>query len=454
MTGMGLDRMHQADEALIDAGLRYLKGRLMLEDTPLDYSGNADDISALLHGLITDEGKDVNEVLELFGAHLAPHVLSTDSPRFLAFIPGAPTKASLIFDAIVSASSMQAVSWLEASAAVAMENQTLRWIADKAHMPASAGGVFVSGGTAGNLSALTVAREMGRRRLGDSRARVSVAVSDQAHSSIAKALMVLDMEAVVVPTANHRLTGPELDQAIMSHEGAPIIAVVATAGTTNAGIIDDLAGVADVAQKHGLWFHVDAAYGGAALLSVTESARFTGIERSNSFVTDPHKWWFAPYDCAALIWRDPMQAKAVMTQDASYLDVLHEDAAPTNPSDLALHLTRRARGLALWFSLVVYGEQAYRDAVQASIDLAAWAAQEISTRPHLEIVHEPSLSVVMWRRKGWDLADYKRFQDRLLEDQIGFVTPSSWLGEPIGRFAFLNPATTKEMVLQILDYTN
>lgn len=450
---MGPGRMHEPDAALIDAGLAYLRQRLMLADTPLDHSASVDELESLLKGVINDEGNDIASILSLFGEKLAPRVLSTDSPRFLAFIPGAPTKASLIFDAIVSASSMQAISWLEASAAVAMENQTLRWIADKAHMPATAHGVFVSGGTAGNLSALTVARQMGRRRLGDAHARVAVAVSDQAHSSIAQALMVLDMEAVVVHTSAQRLTGSELQAAIAAHTGTPIVAVVATAGTTNAGIVDDLAGVGQVARQHNLWFHVDAAYGGAALLSATEAHRFAGIDQCDSLVTDPHKWWFAPYDCAALIWRDPMQAKAVLTQDASYLDVLHHDDGPINPSDLALHLTRRARGLALWFSLAVYGEKAYREAVQASIDLARWTGEEIRKRPHLELVREPSLSVVMWRRIGWDLDDYKKFQDRLLDDQIGFVTPSSWMGEPIGRLAFLNPNTTAEMVLRILDYT-
>lgn len=450
---MGPGRMHEPDAALIDAGLEYLRQRLMLSDTPLDHSGTVEEMEQLLEGAISEEGHDVHTVLSLFGDKLAPRVLSTDSPRFLAFIPGAPTKASLIFDAIVSASSMQAISWLEASAAVAMENQTLRWIADKAHMPSSAHGVFVSGGTAGNLSALTVARQVGRRRLGDAHARVAVAVSDQAHSSIAQALMVLDMEALVVNTTAQRLTAAELEAALVAHSGAPVVAVVATAGTTNAGIVDDLAGVGQVARSHNLWFHVDAAYGGAALLSASEAHRFVGMDQCDSFVTDPHKWWFAPYDCAALIWRDPMQAKAVLTQDASYLDVLHHDEGPVNPSDLALHLTRRARGLALWFSLAVYGEKAYREAVQASIDLAHWTGEEIRRRPHLELVREPSLSVVMWRRIGWTLDDYKKFQDRLLDDQVGFVTPSSWMGEPIGRFAFLNPNTTHDMVLRILDYT-
>src|SRR6202035_3906382 len=116
--------------------------------------------------------------------------------------------------------------------------------------------------------------------------------------------------------------------------------------TTNAGIIDELAGVGAVADARQLWLHVDGAYGGAALFTPSARGRFAGIERADSFVVDPHKWLFAPFDCAALIYRHPNLARAVHTQDASYLDVLHTDAPDEwNPSDYAYHLTRRARGL-------------------------------------------------------------------------------------------------------------
>ena len=147
--------------------------------------------------------------------------------------------------------------------------------------------------------------------------------------------------------------------------GDDVIAVVATGGTTNAGIVDDLDGVADVAEERKLWFHVDGAYGAAALFAPSVRQRFRGIERVDSFVVDPHKWLFAPFDCAALLYREPRLAKAVHSQDASYLEVLHTDAPEEwNPSDYAYHLTRRARGMPLWFSLAVNGTDAYRDAVE------------------------------------------------------------------------------------------
>ena len=142
-------------------------------------------------------------------------------------------------------------------------------------------------------------------------------------------------------------------------------------------------GVADVADEHSLWFHIDGAYGGAAaLFAPSVRARFAGFERADSFIVDPHKWLFAPFDCAALVYRRPNLAKAVHTQDAQYLEVLHsENPEEWNPSDYAFHLTRRARGLPLWFSLAVNGLDAYRDAVEAGLAIAQRAAERIAERP-------------------------------------------------------------------------
>ena len=228
--------------------------------------------------------------------------------------------------------------------------------------------------------------------------------------------------------------------------------MVATAGTTNAGIVDDLAGVADVAAEHSLWFHIDGAYGGAAaLFAPSVRAQFAGFERADSFIVDPHKWLFAPFDCAALVYRQPNLAKAVHTQDAQYLEVLHsENPEEWNPSDYAFHLTRRARGLPLWFSMAVNGLDAYSEAVEAGLAMAQRAAERVSESPHVELVRDPGLSIVLFRRPGWDKADYEAWSADLLNAQIGFVTPTSWEGETVARFAFLHPNTTVEMVDEIL----
>ena len=446
--------MFVPDDRMISLIFDYCRERLHLDPVPLDFAGEKPALDKALDGLLNAGGTDPAEVLDVFARHLAPAVVSCDSPRFLAFIPAAPTKASLLFDMVVSCSSLQGSSWLEAAGAVAAENQALRLIADQAGLPEGAGGCFVSGGSAGNLSALVVAREVGRHRLGAAApARLQVAISDQAHSSIGKALAVIGVDPLIVPTADHRLTGPELERAIAAapHPEA-VVGVAATAGTTNAGIVDDLAGVAEVAERRNLWFHVDGAYGGAGLFAPSVRSRYDGVERADSLVIDPHKWLFAPFDCASLLYRNPHLARGVHTQDASYLDVIHTDAPDEwNPSDYAYHLTRRARGLALWFSLAVHGTDAYRDAVEAGLAIARTAADMIRARPGLALVREPELSVVLFRREGWTGRDYDEWSRRLLADQVGFVTPTKWDGETVARFAFLHPETTAAMVAEILD---
>ncbi len=455
-------RMHAYDEKLTSLVLDYVKDRLSLPETPLDHPGDKAEVDAILSGLVTREGMDPARVLEIYNEHLSKTVLSADSPRFFAFIPAAPTKAALLFDMVVSAASLQGISWLEAAGAVAAENQALRWIADAAGLPAGAGGAFVSGGSAGNLSALVVARDTARRRLvaQDGEAarhrRLRIAVSDQAHSSIKNTLSIIDVDALVVPTVDHRLTGEALRSVLEADDDpSSVIGVVATSGTTNVGIVDDLRGIGTVAGERGMWFHVDGAYGGAGLFAPSVRHLYDGIELADSFIVDPHKWLFAPFDCAALLYREPRLAKAVHTQDASYLDAIHHDdgSYEWNPTDYAYHLTRRARGLPLWFSLVVHGTDAYTEAIEHTITLTREVAAEIDSAPHLELLREPGLGVVLFRRTGWSAEDYDAWGARLLAAQVAFVTSTTWEGETVGRFAFLHPATTLDMVREVLATT-
>jgi glutamate/tyrosine decarboxylase-like PLP-dependent enzyme len=450
--------MHSVDpttESMIRSVLAYAENRLRLDPVPLD-RGSTDParLDAALQGLPGPGPHTPDQVLGVWASVMAPAVISADSPRFLGFIPAAPTKASLLFDMLISCASIQGISWLEAAGAIHAENVVLRLISDRAGMPETAGGCFVSGGSAGNLSALVVAREVAKRKAGPASAgrRWRVAVSEDAHSSITNTLRICEMDPLVVRSGDHRLTGAGL-RAALAADGDPgsVAAVVATSGTTNAGIIDDLAGVASVAREHQLWFHVDGAYGGAGLFAPSVRALYEGIEHADSFIVDPHKWLFAPFDCAALLYRNPSIAKSVHKQDASYLDVIHDRPGEWNPTDYAYHLTRRARGLPLWFSLSVYGVDAYSEAIETAISLAREAADEIRSRPGLELIREPSLGVVLFRRHGWDTAQYNAWADKLLEDQVAFIPPSAWEGETVARFAFLHPHTTMDLVREILD---
>ena len=450
--------MHSVDpttEQMIRSVLAYAENRLRLNPVPLD-EGSRDpaELDAAIKGLLGDEPHNPDQVLGAYTSVMAPAVISADSPRYLGFIPAAPTKAALLFDMLISCASIQGISWLEAAGAIHAENLVLRLIADRAGLPGAAGGCFVSGGSAGNLSALVVAREVAKRKAGEAGRgrRFRIVVSTDAHSSIVNTMRILEMDPLTVATDDHRLTGAALRAAIEADgDRSSLAAVVATAGTTNAGIIDDLAGAADVAREHGLWFHVDGAYGGAGLFAPSVRAAYDGIEQADSFVVDPHKWLFAPFDCAALLYRDPALARSVHKQDASYLDVIHDRPGEWNPTDYAYHLTRRARGLPLWFSLSVYGVGAYTEAIETGIRLAKQTAAEITTRDYLELIREPDLGIVLFRRRGWSPAQYTQWADQLLHDQVAFIPPSAWEGETVARFAFLHPHTPMDLVREILD---
>ena len=453
--------MHRHDasiEVLTQAVLRYAVTRMQLDPPPLDNSRSATDLAAMAGRTVTPRGVGGLEALRVFGDVLAPACISADHPRFLSFVPAAPTEASILFDLVVGASNIYAGSWLEGAGAVFAENEALRWICDLIGFPSTSGGVFVSGGTAGNLSSLIAARWRWRHRAEGrmDRVRGLVLASSGAHSSIAAAGRAMDADVVkVAADAGGRMHRPELEAAVAAlapEDRERLFAVVATSGTTNAGVIDDLAGVAAVAQELGVWFHVDGAYGGAGLAAPSVRHHYDGIEHADSFIVDPHKWLFAPFDCCALVYRDPVEARQAHTQHAEYLDVLHgDDAAEWNPSDFAHHLSRRARGLPFWFSLATYGTDAYRDAVETTLRVAHEGAAIVDAAPHLELIMPPELSVVLFRRVGWTHDQYQAWSDRLLADGIAFVTPTGWDGDTVLRICVVNPRTTVADIQLLVD---
>jgi glutamate/tyrosine decarboxylase-like PLP-dependent enzyme len=451
--------MHRHDastEVLTQAIVRYAVDRVRMDPPPLDGPRAPAELRAMAGKTVTAKGVGGLEALRIFGDVLAPACISVDHPRFLSFVPAAPTEASILFDLVVGASSIYGGSWMEGGGAVFAENEALRWIADLAGLPEQAGGVFVSGGTAGNLSALVAARWQWRNDAGGrhDRTRGLIVASRGAHSSVTQAARVIDSDTLLV-TADEagRMTGSALRAAVdgLSEEDrARLFAIVGTAGTTNAGVIDDLAAVADVCDASGAWFLVDGAYGAAALAAPSVRARFTGIERADSLIVDPHKWLFAPFDCCALLYRDPMVARAAHTQNASYLDVLTE-SADWSPADYSIGLTRRARGLPFWFSLATHGTRAYAEAVERTLEVARFAAKEIQRRTYVELLREPDTSVVVFRRIGWTPQQYQLWSDRLLLANFAFVVPTSHEGETVTRFAIVNPRTTEADISNILD---
>ena len=453
--------LHDSSTAVLtQAIVRYAVDRVRLDPAPLDGPRTPAELGAMAGRTITPNGIGGLEALRVFGDVLAPACISVDHPRFLSFVPAAPTEAAILFDLVVGASSIYAGSWLEGGGAIFAENEALRWIADLAGLPPEAGGVFVSGGTAGNLSALIAARWEWRHRADGrhDRTRGLMIASEGAHSSVAQAARAMDADVVLVPVDDSgRMSGDDLGvtvDGLPADDRARLFAIIATSGTTNAGVIDDLAGAASVCADHSVWFHVDGAYGAAGLAAPSVRGLYAGIEHADSLIVDPHKWLFAPFDSCALLYRDPSIARYAHTQPAEYLDVLHErsnDDIPWNASDYAHHLSRRARGLPLWFSLATYGTRAYSEAVEGTIRVAHAGADLIRASGHCQLVVEPELSVVVFRRSGWGPDDYQAWSDKMLADQIAFLTPTGWHGETVLRYCVVNPLTTVADIALILE---
>jgi glutamate/tyrosine decarboxylase-like PLP-dependent enzyme len=427
----------------------------LAEQAPLDRPQTPDELAERAGATVTADGIGAAAALGLWRDVLGPACVSVDHRRYLSFIPSAPTKAAAAFDMLVGATSVYSGSWLEGSGAVYAENQALRWLADLAGLPPESGGAFVQGGTIGNLSALVAAREAALHARPDRPRRWAVCLTEEAHSSVKHALkVVMDVDVIEVPGDERgRLVGSALRDVVdaLPHEVRDgIFAVVATAGTTNLGVVDDIAGVAAVAREFDWWLHVDGAYGGAALAAPSVRALFAGVEHADSFIVDPHKWLFAPFDCCALIYRDPALGRAAHTQHAGYLDAVNV-AGEWNPSDFAIQLTRRARGLPFWFSLAVHGTKAYTAAIERTLEVTRQGAELIRAADHLRLLVEPELSVLVFERVGWEPADYARWSSRLLDEQIGFVTPTRHGDQVCTRFAIVNPLTTADDLALLID---
>jgi glutamate/tyrosine decarboxylase-like PLP-dependent enzyme len=443
---------------IVKMSLDWAARRVVRPSDPKSTARPASELAADAGVMITAAGIGAEAALRIFDEVLVPATRAQDDPLNLAYIPAAPTRAAIAFELVASSANVFAGLWEVGAGAIFAENSALDWLIELLGWPPEAGGCFVSGGTIGNLSALVAARQaaVARRGGGVDEARYHqshrwrLACSQGAHSSIRSAAEVLDAEVVLVEEDERgHLTGPALRAAL--RRSGDVFAVVASAGTTNAGVVDDLDDVADVCADLGIWLHVDGAYGGAALVAPSVRERFRGIERADSFIVDPHKWLFAPYDCCALLYRDPRLARAAHSQRAGYLDTV--DREEWNPADLAVHLSRRARGLPFWFSLATYGTDRYRDAVERTLSTAREVAAAIRASQRLRLVREPELSVLLFERPGWTALDYATWSKRLAREGTMLCLPTVWHGRTLLRLAFVNPATRAEEVIKILEET-
>jgi len=404
---------------LIDAA----KARILehIETLPLQPSADTDGAAAMARSLaepLPRRGRPYEELFDLLFQRVIPKSFTTAGPGYLAYIPGGGLPQSAVADLIADATNRYVGVYAAAPGLAQIETTVTRWFCEIVGYPASAGGILTSGGSLSNFSALVTARW---DRLPENFLSGIIYVSDQTHHSIQKAAMLAGFPAgnvrAIASDEKFRIRITELSRAIAADRaaGRTPFAVVANAGTTNTGAVDDLIAVSEIARVERLWLHIDGAYGG--FFALTERGRRTmaGLERGDSIALDPHKGLFLPYGTGALLVRDAGALRRAHGVMADYLPEMQESTAPDSVealspelSDFHLlspELSRAWRGLRVWLPIEMHGIEPFRTNLDEKLDLALWATEELKKIRDIEILAEPQLSIVAFRlvRPGLDL---------------------------------------------------
>jgi glutamate/tyrosine decarboxylase-like PLP-dependent enzyme len=451
--GLDPETMRELGYRTVDLLVSWLNDA---EAPPLRRAGRSE-LEARLSGPLPAEGTPYDEILALLERDVLPFGSRVFHPSFFAFIPGSGTWPGALGDFVASAANVYAGSWMESSGVSQLELEVTRWFAEWIGLPPTAGGLLVSGGSAANATALACARE----RLAGAMAPSLVAyLPDQAHSSLARAARVLGFgpaQLRVLPVDDeHRLRPRVLAGAMEADAAAGLrpLFVAANAGSTNTGAVDPLSELAAIAHEHGAWFHVDAAYGGFAALTGRGRAQLTGLELADSVTLDPHKWLYQPYECGCLVVRDGDALRAAFAITPDYLRDSHTGDEGVNFADRGLQLTRTSRALKVWMSLRYFGLDAFRAAIDRSLDLADLARRRVEESPVLELAAPPSLGIVCLRRRFDDHEDERNegLVAALERSGIGLVSSTRLRGRYAIRLCPLNHTSTEEDVDRVLTF--
>jgi glutamate/tyrosine decarboxylase-like PLP-dependent enzyme len=404
---------------------------------------------------------DPQEVFSLVEEGVLTKIMHLDHPRFFAFVPGPGGFVGAMADALASGFNIFSSTWIEGPAAAEIELVTIDWLRAIYGMPEGAGGLFVSGGSAANLTALTVARHM---ILGDDFSNGVVYFSDQTHSSIARALRVLGFvpsQFRKIPTDGRYRAVPEslsAQIAVDRAEGRRPFCVVANAGTTNTGAVDPLRELSTIARREGMWFHVDGAYGAAAILSRKGEALLEGLSVCDSLVVDPHKWLFCPFEIGCVLVRDGRLLKDTFHIMPEYLKDTERIKEAFNFCDYGIQLTRGFRALKLWMTLKIFGLEAVREAVSAGIKNAEIAERIIAESSNWEVVTPAQIGIVTFRAivSGRTPAEidelHRSVVQRLIEDGFAFLSSTVLSGRTVLRMCTINPNTTRQDISGTFDH--
>jgi aromatic-L-amino-acid decarboxylase len=393
--------------SLVDAALERIVPHVdsLAAQPAADISGAAELARSLAEPL-PQSGSPKEEILDLLFDQVVPKSFNTAGPGYLAYIPGGGILHSAVADLIADAVNRYVGVWIAAPGLAQLEANVVRWFCEIVGFENGASGFLTSGGSLANFSAIVAAR---RNLLGDDFLNGTIYVSDQVHHSILKAAMLGGFPAANVRQVSSdglfRIRCDEVEQVIAADRkrGRSPFMIVGSAGTTNTGAVDDLGALADLAGRHGMWFHVDAAYGGFFMLTERGRSAMRGIERADSVVLDPHKGMFLPYGTGSLLVRDGAGLERAHSVLADYMPPMQDDRQLIDFCQISPELSRPFRGLGIWLPVKLMGIDPFRANLAEKLDLATWAAEQLRTIPGVEIVAEPQLSIVTFRLTQPDL---------------------------------------------------
>jgi aromatic-L-amino-acid decarboxylase len=400
-----------------------------------------------------EDGRHPSELLAQLERQVFPYNLHVDHPRFFAFVPGPNNFVSTMADALAAGFNVFNGTWLGGSAAAALERGVIGWFCRMCGFPAAAGGLFVSGGSVANLTALVAARHA---VLQDRVERAIVYLSDQTHSSVERALRVIGFlpeQIRKLPSdAQFKLPLDRLRAAITEDRAKNLrpFCIVANAGTTNTGAVDPLPELADLASAEKVWLHVDGAFGAAAVLSPRAKTILRGLDRAHSISLDPHKWLFQSFECGCVLVRNVALLKEAFQVTPDYLRDVHREVAEFNPCDYGVQLTRSFRALKVWLSFQAFGLAAFREAIARGFELAELAERELRTRSGWQILSPAQMATVCFRF-GESEALQTQLVDAMLRDGYAFLTSTSLKGVTCLRLCTINPRTSNEDIVETVN---
>ena len=400
-----------------------------------------------------EAGRDPNDLLAQLERDVFPNNLHVDHPRFFAFVPGPNNFVSTMADALAAGFNIFNGTWLGGSAAAAVELGVVRWLCRICGFPDAAGGLFLSGGSMANLTALVAARHS---LLKDRIEGATVYFSDQTHSSVQRALHVIgflrEQMRKLPGDDNFRLSIQTLRAAIAEDrtKGLRPFCVIANAGTTNTGAVDPLNELADLAAKEKLWLHIDGAFGAAAVLSERGNELLKGLERADSISLDPHKWLFQSFECGCVLIRDAVLLKSAFQIKPDYLRDVHRSEQEFNPCDYGVQLSRSFRALKVWLSLQTFGVTAFREAITRGFELAEMAERELRARKGWEILSPAQMATVCFRFGNSDDLQ-TRLVDAMMKDGYALLTSTELRGAVALRLCTINPRTTEQDIIETVE---